>query len=323
LTIDSLCRKHFPLVVCTLLALSAYFVASGASQLVGAVFIPPAVSASSTGAQLAAPRVVRRTTNAVIERNPFDSVTGSLNAKAIETTSPGPKHTALVTKDPLQAEACEGITASITTESTDRLWSVATLQSRGEPRPRMRRVGAEIAGKRVEYIGFNPLENSPSVWLSDGAALCQALLFQAAPPPTTLAITATPGAEKTLTRGARSVPAEIASKIQRISDTEFHLDRAVIDDILDHQAELMQSVRIVPASPEGNVTGFRLFGIRAGTLLGTLGMRDGDRLESINGFSLASPERALEAYARLRTATSLNVQLSRQGRPLTIDYQIQ
>ena len=68
--------------------------------------------------------------------------------------------------------------------------------------------------------------------------------------------------------------------------------------------------------------GLRLFGIRPGSLLGTLGLQNGDRLESINGFDIASPQRALEAYARLSTAKRLNVRVIRLGRPLQIDLNI-
>ena len=46
------------------------------------------------------------------------------------------------------------------------------------------------------------------------------------------------------------------------------------------------------------------------------------RIEQINGFDMASPEKALEAYARLRTATSLTVALNRRGKPLTINFNI-
>jgi general secretion pathway protein C len=65
-----------------------------------------------------------------------------------------------------------------------------------------------------------------------------------------------------------------------------------------------------------------MFGIRPDTLLGTLGLQNGDRLETINGFNMASPEKALEAYARLRTAGNLNVKVTRRGQPMSIDYRI-
>jgi general secretion pathway protein C len=37
---------------------------------------------------------------------------------------------------------------------------------------------------------------------------------------------------------------------------------------------------------------------------------------------MASPEKALEAYARLRTASNLNVKVNRRGQPMSIDYRI-
>lgn len=37
---------------------------------------------------------------------------------------------------------------------------------------------------------------------------------------------------------------------------------------------------------------------------------------------MASPEKALEAYARLRTADHLTVQLNRKGKPTNLDFNI-
>jgi general secretion pathway protein C len=78
----------------------------------------------------------------------------------------------------------------------------------------------------------------------------------------------------------------------------------------------------VPEQKDGKTVGIRLFGIRPDTLLGSIGLQNGDRLEKINGFDMASPEKALEAYARLRTAPSLSVQLTRRGAPTTLEIQI-
>lgn len=51
-------------------------------------------------------------------------------------------------------------------------------------------------------------------------------------------------------------------------------------------------------------------------------MRNGDRLESINGFEVASPEKALEAYARLRTAAQLRLRLVRAGAPVELTVNV-
>jgi general secretion pathway protein C len=81
-------------------------------------------------------------------------------------------------------------------------------------------------------------------------------------------------------------------------------------------------VRVVPEQRDGKVLGIRLFGIRPGTLLSALGLKSGDRIESINGFDIGDPEKALQAYARLRTASHLRVHVNRGGSPLDIDLNI-
>jgi general secretion pathway protein C len=51
-------------------------------------------------------------------------------------------------------------------------------------------------------------------------------------------------------------------------------------------------------------------------------MENQDRLQTINGFDMSSPEKALEAYARLRTADKLTVQINRGGKNMNLDYNI-
>jgi general secretion pathway protein C len=331
LAIDALLKRYFLGVVLALVAVAAYFQAAGATQLVGSA-ISAAASASGSSVvvvppyKLAVPTREPKSGLPIIERNPFDSVTGPLNA----VPPPDPALTPVAgpdTSDPLSSPPCDGMQVLIVTESTDPLWSVAALQGPGEPHPRMRRVGDEIAGKKVAFIGFNPKENTPAVWIEGGSTLCQAMLFRtqpavaAAPAAAAAAPEAPPPPPKT-TGGPPALDPAIAAKIHKVSDTEYNIDRSVVDQILENQAELMKSARIVPEQKDGKVVGVRMFGIRPDTLLGTLGLQNGDRLETLNGFNMASPEKALEAYARLRTASALNVSVNRRGTPVTISLHI-
>lgn len=327
MAIDALLKRYFLGVVLALVAVAAYFQAAGVTQLVGSAIgaasaTPPPIVAPPY--KLAVPTREPKSGQAIIERNPFDSVTGPLNA--VEANVPAPTPVGPDLSDPLASPACDGIQVLIVTESTDPLWSVAALQGPGEPHPRMRRVGDEVAGKKVAFIGFNPRENTPSVWIEGGNALCQAMLFRTQPPiPAAPAAAAapTPAPEPPKpTGGPPSLDPAIAAKIHKVSDTEFNIDRSVVDQILENQAELMKSARIVPEQKDGKVVGVRLFGIRPDTLLGSLGLQNGDRLETLNGFNMASPEKALEAYARLRTASALNVKVNRRGAPVSIDLHI-
>jgi general secretion pathway protein C len=325
-TFDLLLKKYFTGVVLAFVALAAYFQAAGATQLIGAAFSTPASSAAPPrvlALAAATPPRARPTADPIISRNPFDSITGPLDAKPVDT--PVPSKSAVDASDPLAAPACDSPAAFIITESTNPIWSVAALQAPGDARPRMHRVGDDVGGKKVEFIGFNPRENTPSVWLSSGGTLCQAMLFRVQPvlpAAAPAAAAAAPAAPPPVAGGPNPVPADIASKIQKISDTEFNIDRSVVDKILENQAELMKSARIVPETKDGKVLGIRLFGIRPDTLLGTLGIQNGDRLDAINGFNMGSPEKALEAYARLRTASSLDVNVNRRGAPVAIAFHI-
>jgi len=327
-TFDLLLKKYFLGVVLAFVALAAYFQAAGATQLIGAAFSGPAANAPTSRVMAAAAPTTttheRPTADAIIARNPFDSVTGPLNAEKITLEDvPVPGKSPIDNTDPLTAPVCDAPTVFIVTESHDPLWSVAALQAPGEPRPRMHRVGDDVGGKKVEFIGYNPRENTPAVWLSSGTTLCQAMLFKTQPTlPAAPAAAAAAPPPPPPSGGPNPVPADIASKIQRISDTEFNIDRSVVDKILENQAELMKSARIVPETKDGKVLGIRLFGIRPETLLGTLGLQNGDRLESINGFNMGSPEKALEAYARLRTASQLDVTVNRRGAPVAIVHHI-
>jgi general secretion pathway protein C len=53
-----------------------------------------------------------------------------------------------------------------------------------------------------------------------------------------------------------------------------------------------------------------------------LGFRDGDRLESINGFDLSTPEDVLTAYKWLRTADNLEARVRRDGKIVTLHYRL-
>jgi general secretion pathway protein C len=320
---DALLKKYSVYILLALVGAIAYFQAAGTMQLVGAAITStashkPALASSATAI---APVSTGSSKDAepILARNVFDSVTGPLNKKPLDEVDEKPP--TLDLSDPLGAPACEGVRAAIITESPDPNWSIAALAGTGETAPKMRRIGDEVNSKTLVYIGYNAREESPSVWLASGAALCQVFLFpravKAAPPAAEGAAAAS--AEPQQPRGPAKIPQEIADKIKKISETEFQVDRSVVDKVLENQAELMRSARIIPETKDGQVVGVRLFGIRPDTLLGSLGIQNGDRLETINGFSMSSPEKALEAYTRLRSAEGLNLQVNRRGQPTTID----
>jgi general secretion pathway protein C len=331
MSFEVLLKRHFWVVTLLLIAVAAYFQASGVAQIVGTMLTVDEKALASRGAsQVPAPSRPAATaadhqTSAatILTRNPFDSVRGNLNPP-VESASAGPQMPS--TDDPYGAPACEGgVKVLATAVSDDPTWSFAQMTGgQGEgSNPKMLRQGDEYAGKRLWFVRWD------RVWLIAPGSFCQIEMFGSAAPAAAPAVAAAPAAPATPppvgSTGARGVPkvdADIASKIRKVSATQFEVDRVAIDKLLENQAMLMQSGRMVPDTQNGQTTGMRMYGVRPDTLLGTLGFENGDRLEKINGLGITSVETGLEAYAKLRTADRFNVTVNRRGQPTTIEYQI-
>lgn len=319
--VDQLLKKNFWIVILPLIAIAALLNAQAVTQLIG-ISLGPDEKALSTPPPIAklAPVAAASARNVsaepILNRNPFDHVTGSLKPAPVEDSNESGG--SVDTSDPWNAPKCDGVKVLVIAASGDPDWSFAAF-SGGSDKSIMRRRGGEVNGKHVHFVGWD------RVWLENGGSLCQATLFDKAEvksePSTPVTIPST-AASSIAKGGPKSLDPSIAKGIQKVSPNEYNIDRGVVDKILENQADLMRQARIVPEQENGRVVGIRMFGVRPDTLLGVLGMENGDRLQTINGFDMSSPEKALEAYARLRTAEKLTISLNRRGQNMNIDYNI-
>jgi general secretion pathway protein C len=338
MALDQILKRHFWAVALVLVGVAAFLDASGITQIIGSglgaddkqLAAPPLLSKAAPGSGSASPHTTDA--KAILDRNPFDSVTGPLHAPVVASDEPAALAPPPDLSDPWDAPPCDGVKVLIIAASPDPDWSFAAFSTSGASAPStssaaaekgggesgksiLRRRGGEVEGKSVEFIGWD------RVWLKSGGTRCQAEMFKPGAPPAPSASHA-PAPMPASSGGANAVPPEIAKGVVKVGPTEFNVDRGVVDKILENQAELMRQARIVPEQENGKLVGIRLFGVRPDTLLGVLGMENGDRLEKINGYEMTSPEKALEAYARLRTADHLTVSVNRRGSETNLDYNI-
>jgi type II secretory pathway component GspD/PulD (secretin) len=135
-----------------------------------------------------------------------------------------------------------------------------------------------------------------------------------------------PVAEKpvaTATNDSNAATLESAiSGIREVANNQFEVRRSSLNAILENQTWLMRSARIVPDHHNGVMDGVRVFGIREGSLLHALGLRNGDKLLRMAGLPLHSPDKALEAYAKVRNASLVEMEIERGGKPVTIVYRV-
>lgn len=88
------------------------------------------------------------------------------------------------------------------------------------------------------------------------------------------------------------------------------VERAFVDEILANPAKFAASAPRVAPAPGG---GFKLSGIRKGSLGAKLGLKTGDVLVSVNGAEIQGIDDALALMTKLRRATNLEVILERKG----------
>ncbi len=110
--------------------------------------------------------------------------------------------------------------------------------------------------------------------------------------------------------------------VNKVSDNEYEIDKDVVDKILENPMSVARGARIVPSIKNGKANGFKLYAIRPRSVYAKIGLMNGDTIHSINGFELTSPDKALEVYTKLRSASSLSVNATRRGKPISLSYSI-
>jgi general secretion pathway protein C len=116
--------------------------------------------------------------------------------------------------------------------------------------------------------------------------------------------------------------AELDKGIKKIGEHNYEVQRATLDSLLGNMGALAKAARIVPETRDGKSAGFRLFSIRPDGPFAKIGLLNGDVISAINGLEMNSPDQALLAYTKLKTANHLSVSLERNGQKVTKDYNI-
>lgn len=279
-------RRSLAPVAVASLALCAWLHARGVGALLGEKLGAAEIHVV-TPAYAAPPPPAERSADPILARNAFDSVTGPLLGSDGPSVAPGPPPGAD------DAPPCEGVRVASIVASSDPDWSLAMLEVKGRPGPILRRRGGEVVAIGVDRVLFE-----------QGGKRCVARIHpRAAAAPPNAPPASFPG---------------IAVK----GPGEFVLDRGARDALIDGATELMRSVMVRPEKVGDEVVGVRLAVLKPGSALEALGLRAGDVLTAVDGVGLTAPDRLLEAYARLRTASHVRLSILRDSAPRQLDYEV-
>jgi general secretion pathway protein C len=309
-------RQYFWVVGALVVALCAVFTAKGVNHFVEARYLPdrkesrpmPRVSA-------AAPAKAARSKvgTALVDRNMFCS--DCLPPAPAETPG-GP-----VVESNAPPETSLPLRLVATNVSTVEDSSFATVQNTSSNRQGAYWTGDEIpeAGEivriRGKYVDFKNTK----------ARRVERISLLAAAPAAKAPVTAAATRSRPSTRGnsARDeLMAAIDSGVRKTGENSWEIDRSVVDKVLANPAAVGRGARIVPSIKNGKPNGFKLYAIRPSSVYSKIGLMNGDTLHAVNGFELSTPDKALEVYTKVREASSLQVTVTRRGKPVDLSYSI-
>ena len=111
--------------------------------------------------------------------------------------------------------------------------------------------------------------------------------------------------------------------VKKISEFEFNIDRQMLDEQLTDLTQLGMQARVIPNYRGGKYEGFKLVGVKPGSLYRAIGIRSGDVIKAINGESINSPNKAMELFHQLKTSGEVSLEIERRRKTQTFKYSIQ
>ncbi|HEX3759426.1 MAG TPA: type II secretion system protein GspC [Kofleriaceae bacterium] len=304
---QDLIKRHFWILGAITVMVCSVFAAKATSHIVEAKYLPDpehAPKITPVVTQTQAPVAVRSKDGGQFQgRNMFCSDC----TPAVATQSADPSQIAL-TSLPIALLA-----TNIGPRPED---SYATITNSENQKQGAYSVGDQVPGAtgKVKEIHFKYID------FENNGHVERLVLVGATPPAAAVAAAETP---PTLPAAeGDDMQAAVDSGIKKLDDSNYEIDKSLVEKVLLNPMAVAKGARVVPSMKNGKPDGFKLYAIRPSSAFAKLGLANGDTLQSINGFELTSADKALEVYTKLREATSLEVEVTRRGKPVTLKYSI-
>lgn len=209
-----------------------------------------------------------------------------------------------------ESESSIGLSATMVAEPAE--WSFAVIDDGESDDDRLLR-----EGQRVAEFTLAAIQRERVVLAKGGAFECVALGGKKKRKKSSR------GKSRSFSKSSSSKKARIKDGIKKTGKNQYEIDREMLNEQLDDLQSLSKGARVIPHYKDGRPQGFKIVGVRPGSLYSHIGVRSGDVLKGVNGEEITSPNKALELYEQLKNSANVNVEIERRGRPVTLDYKIQ
>jgi general secretion pathway protein C len=102
----------------------------------------------------------------------------------------------------------------------------------------------------------------------------------------------------------------------------YVIDQRALNAALDNIGQAMTDARLLPSQKDGKVEGFKASEVKPAGVFAMIGIKNGDVLLRLNDFPIDSPDKALQSFIALKGQSRLKLDMVRDGRPVTFNYDI-
>lgn len=93
-------------------------------------------------------------------------------------------------------------------------------------------------------------------------------------------------------------------------------------NILGNPAKIYEGAQFGPHLVNGKIEGYKIARVNDDHVFAKLGAKSGDIIKKVNGYGLNDTERMLDLWKAIRTAPEVKIELERDGKTITYDFQI-
>lgn len=108
--------------------------------------------------------------------------------------------------------------------------------------------------------------------------------------------------------------------IEQTAPNQFSISRQEVDKALSNMNNILTQARCVPHFDNGIPAGYKCYQIVPGSIYDKLGIKNGDVITGFDGQAISDPSKAFEALAGIKDRSHLDLQIKRDGKPLTFSY---
>ena len=104
--------------------------------------------------------------------------------------------------------------------------------------------------------------------------------------------------------------------------TSIKVNRTDVEQSMQNLNTLLSQVRVRPHFKNGEADGLAISRIRPNSIFTKLGLRNGDVVQAIDQSPIQSPDDILSLYEKLKSGSTISIQINRRGQQQTINYEM-